>query len=51
MLSGKLGEQDVDLNTVFEAVGAVKAGSMTEEELFKLEESMSWLWFMFWYVY
>src|SRR5690606_35816159 len=39
MLSGKLGEQDVDLNTVFEAVGAVKAGSMTEEELFKLEES------------
>src|SRR5690606_25294164 len=39
MLSGKLGEQDVDLNTVFEAVGAVKAGSMTEEELFRLEES------------
>lgn len=38
MLAGKLGGEDVDLSTVFEAVGAVKAGNMTEDELGELEE-------------
>lgn len=38
MLAGKLGGQDVDLSTVFEAVGAVKAGKMTEEEMRELED-------------
>ncbi|GBF10429.1 dihydroxy-acid dehydratase [Tepidibacillus sp. HK-1] len=39
MLAGQVGEQYVDLSTVFEAVGAVKAGKMSEEELQILEES------------
>lgn len=38
MLAGKVNGKKVDLSTVFEAVGAVKAGQMTEEELYRLEE-------------
>ncbi|SHJ00983.1 dihydroxy-acid dehydratase [Geosporobacter subterraneus DSM 17957] len=38
MLAGKVNGKKVDLSTVFEAVGAVKAGRMTEEELYRLEE-------------
>jgi len=37
MLAGKVGGRAVDLNTVFEAVGAVKAGRMSESELAELE--------------
>lgn len=39
MLAGKFQGQDVSLTTVFEGVGKVRAGQMTEEELFELEES------------
>ena len=39
MLAGKLGGNKVDLSTVFEAVGSVTAGSMTEEELEELENN------------
>lgn len=39
MLAGKFQGQDVSLTTVFEAVGKVQAGQMTEEELAELEES------------
>ncbi|TCS83189.1 dihydroxy-acid dehydratase [Tepidibacillus fermentans] len=39
MLAGHFNGQSVDLSTVFEAVGAVKAGKMTMEELFVLEEN------------
>ena len=39
MLAGHYEGQSVDLATVFEAVGAVKAGKMTMEELFVLEEN------------
>src|SRR5665647_1460031 len=38
MLAGRRNGQDIDLNTVFEGVGAVKAGRMTEEELADIEE-------------
>lgn len=39
MLAGKFQGANVDLSTVFEAVGSVKAGKMTEEELYCLEQS------------
>ena len=39
MLPGKLDGQRLSLTDVFEAVGAVKAGKMTEEELLKCEDS------------
>lgn len=39
MLSGKQVSGDLDLSAVFEAVGAVKAGTMTEAELFEMEEN------------
>lgn len=39
MLAGKLGGKKIDLTTVFEGVGAVKAGKMTEEELQKIEDN------------
>ncbi|MFT9495441.1 dihydroxy-acid dehydratase [Anaerosolibacter sp.] len=38
MLTGRVDGKKVDVSTVFEAVGAVKAGKMTEEELYQLEE-------------
>lgn len=38
MLAGRYGDRSIDLANVFEAVGAVKAGKMTEEELAELEE-------------
>jgi dihydroxy-acid dehydratase len=38
MLSGKVMGKNVSLSNVFEAVGSVKAGKMTEEELFQYEE-------------
>jgi dihydroxy-acid dehydratase len=37
MLAGYIDGQKVDLNTVFEAVGAVSAGKMSETELMRLE--------------
>jgi len=37
MLAGNMGGKVVDLNSVFEAVGAVKAGKMTDEELAEVE--------------
>ncbi len=39
MLAGRLGDKFIDLATVFEAVGAVKSGKMTEKELILLEEN------------
>lgn len=39
MLAGKAYDNDISLTTMFEAVGAVKAGKMTEEELYCYEES------------
>jgi len=38
MLAGRYRGQDVDVSTVFEAVGATVAGKMTEEELKELED-------------
>ena len=38
MLAGRRGKKDLDLNSVFEGVGAVSAGIMTEEELYEIEE-------------
>lgn len=38
MLAGKLGSKKIDLITVFEGVGAVKSGKMTEEELSVIED-------------
>ncbi|MDF2545451.1 MAG: dihydroxy-acid dehydratase [Anaerosolibacter sp.] len=38
MLTGRVDGKKVDVSTVFEAVGAVKAGKMTEEELYQLEQ-------------
>jgi dihydroxy-acid dehydratase len=38
MLAGRLGGRVIDLITVFEGVGGVKAGRMAEEELAKLED-------------
>ena len=37
MLAGRLKGKPVDLINVFEGVGAVAAGAMTEEELTELE--------------
>ncbi|NLY56080.1 MAG: dihydroxy-acid dehydratase [Firmicutes bacterium] len=37
MLAGRFGGQNVDLNSVFEAVGAVQVGQMDEAELTELE--------------
>lgn len=39
MLAGKFKTQSVSLSNVFEAVGAVKAGKMTEEDLYHMEEN------------
>lgn len=39
MLSIKRNGVNLDLNSVFEAVGAVKAGTMTEEEVFEYEDN------------
>lgn len=39
MLSLNDGANDLDLNSVFEAVGAVKAGKMDEQELSRIEDS------------
>ncbi len=39
MLAGRHGDRSVDLATVFEAVGAVKAGRMSTEELKRMEEA------------
>ncbi len=39
MLTGHVGEREVDLITVFEGVGAVKAGRITEQELKTLEDN------------
>ena len=39
MLAGRFQGRDVDLNTIFEGVGAVKAGRATLEELEELEEA------------
>ena len=39
MLAGKVKGQNVDLSTVFEAVGAVNAGSMSEADLLELEDN------------
>ncbi|HZJ57184.1 MAG TPA: dihydroxy-acid dehydratase [Clostridia bacterium] len=38
MLAGKKRGKSLDLNSVFEGVGAVSAGVMTEEELYEIEE-------------
>ncbi|NLJ40488.1 MAG: dihydroxy-acid dehydratase [Clostridiales bacterium] len=38
MLAGRRKGKGLDLNSVFEGVGAVNAGKMTEEELYHLEE-------------
>jgi dihydroxy-acid dehydratase len=38
MLAGQSGGQKIDLNSVFEAVGAVTSGKMSQEELLSLEE-------------
>ena len=39
MLAGHLDGKKIDLNSVFEAVGAVTSGKMTQEELLRLEEA------------
>ncbi|MEW6524746.1 MAG: dihydroxy-acid dehydratase [Bacillota bacterium] len=39
MLAGEFRGRPVDLSTVFEAVGAVRAGRMTEDELEELEQA------------
>ena len=39
MLAGYLNGEKVDINNVFEAVGAVSAGKMTEAELSRLEQA------------
>ncbi|MCP4716975.1 MAG: dihydroxy-acid dehydratase, partial [Deltaproteobacteria bacterium] len=39
MLAGRLGEREIDLISVFEGVGSVKAGSMTEDDLKELEDN------------
>ncbi len=38
MMAGKVGNRSVSLSNIFEAVGAVKAGKMSEEELYEYEE-------------
>jgi len=39
MMAGKFAGHNVDLDTVFTAVGKVKAGEMSEEELLELEDA------------
>ncbi len=39
MLAGRVGNREVDLITVFEGVGGVKAGKITEDELKELEDN------------
>lgn len=39
MLAGKTNGKVTDLSSVFEAVGAVKAGKMTEQELLEMEDT------------
>jgi len=39
MLAGHLDGQKIDLNTVFEGLGAVTGGKMTEEELIRIEQN------------
>lgn len=39
MLAGRKQDKALDLNSVFECVGAVKAGTATEEDLHEIEES------------
>ncbi len=39
MLAGKVNDKPVSLANVFEAVGAVKSGDMSEDELFEYEEN------------
>ncbi len=39
MLAGTLGGEKIDLNTVFEGLGAVVGGKMTEEELYEIERA------------
>lgn len=39
MLSLRKGDRDLDLNSVFEAVGAVKVGRMSDEELLEVEDN------------
>jgi dihydroxy-acid dehydratase len=39
MLTGRLAGSDIDLNSVFEAVGKVRSGAMSEAELARYEES------------
>lgn len=40
MLAGRLNGRDLSLSNIFEAVGAVRAGKMTEAELAEVEESV-----------
>jgi len=37
MLAGRLGDKTLDLSSLFEAVGAIKAGTISEQELEQLE--------------
>ncbi len=39
MLAGKVNDKPVSLANVFEAIGAVKSGDMSEDELFEYEEN------------
>jgi len=39
MLAGRVGDNNIDLSTVFEAVGAVSAGKMSEDELLMIEDN------------
>ncbi len=39
MMAGKVGERSISLTTMFEAVGSVKAGKMSEEELACYEDA------------
>ncbi|MCK9443407.1 MAG: dihydroxy-acid dehydratase [Tissierellaceae bacterium] len=39
MLAGRVGDDKIDLSTVFEAVGAVSAGKMSEDELLMIENN------------
>ena len=38
MMAGKLNDKELSLSNVFEAVGSVNVGKMTEEELYEFEE-------------
>jgi len=39
MLAGRLGEKAIDLNTVFEGVGAFSSGNISEDDLLNLENN------------